>query len=358
MQNNISENCLKTGHFARTFVIAEAGVNHNGDFDTAIKLIDAAKIAGADAVKFQTFKAHECTNPNSPLAEYQEKNSQEITNQFDLLKSLELDFADFDKLKSYAEEKGLIFLSTPDGLESLHKLEQIKVSAIKIGSGELNNKLFLSQIGKTGLPVILSTGMGTIGEVQNAIEILSNSGAGKLHLLHCTTGYPITESEANLRVITTLQQAFQLPTGYSDHTLGIEAAIAAVSLGAKIIEKHLTLDKSMHGPDHLASANPDEFQKMVSAIRKVEKMLGNPIKVPSESELEIVKSVRRSLCVNTSIKKGQAITADKLELKRPGTGISPEFYEIIIGRVAAKDLARNEVLTWSAIGGFSVANAD
>ena len=329
------------------FIIAEIGVNHNGSPELAKKLIDVAYKAGVDAVKFQTFKAWECASKFAPTADYQKESAE---NQYKLLENLELDFADFADLKEYAESLGLVFLSTPDGQKSLNFLCDIGVKAIKIASGELTNLPFLNSIAFKKLPVILSTGMGTLGEVEEAINTLKLAGASDIMLMHCTTEYPAPAKDCNLKAIQTMQNAFQLPVGFSDHTQGSEAAIAATTLGAVILEKHITLDKTMEGPDHAASIEPDELKNYVDAIRKTITMLGNGIKVPSESEIKNIPLVRRSLVAAKPIKAGESLTGDKVAIKRPASGIEPKQLINALGRRVLRDLSEDEPITWNDLG--------
>jgi N-acetylneuraminate synthase len=329
------------------FIIAEIGVNHNGSVELAKKLIDAAHDANVDAVKFQTFKAWECSSKFAPLAEYQ-KNEAET--QYKLLEELELDFADFADLKEYAESLGLVFLSTPDGQTSLDFLCDIGVKAIKIASGELTNIPFLTSIAFKKLPIILSTGMGTLEEVDEAINALKLAGTSDIMLMHCLTEYPAPAEECNLKAIQTMKEAFQLPVGFSDHTIGNEAAIIATALGAQILEKHVTLDKRMKGPDHAASIEPDELKDYVDAIRKTVSMLGNGIKVPSKSELKNIPLVRRSLVAAKSIKAGESLTGDKVAIKRPANGIEPKQLINALGRRVLRDLSEDEPITWNDLG--------
>ena len=329
------------------FIIAEIGVNHNGSPELAKKLIDVAYKAGVDAVKFQTFKAWECASKFAPTADYQKESAE---NQYKLLENLELDFADFADLKEYAESLGLVFLSTPDGQKSLDFLCDIGVKAIKIASGELTNLPFLTAIAFKKLPVILSTGMGTLGEVEEAINTLKLAGASDIMLMHCTTEYPAPAEDCNLKAIQTMQNAFQLPVGFSDHTQGSEAAIAATTLGAVILEKHITLDKTMEGPDHAASIEPDELKNYVDAVRKTQTMLGNGIKVPSESEIKNIPLVRRSLVAAKPIKAGESLTGDKVAIKRPASGIEPKQLINALGRRVLRDLSEDEPITWNDLG--------
>ncbi len=329
-------------------VIAEAGVNHNGDIRLAEKLIEAAASAKADFIKFQTFKAGECASHFAPTANYQENDT--TTDQFSLLSGLELPFPAFAHLKKFAEQLGIGFISTPDGILSLELLVELQVCAIKIASGELTNLPFLQLIGQTRKPVILSTGMGTIGEVQIAIDTLMQAGAPEISLLHCTTEYPAPPQETNLRVISTLQQAFNLPVGFSDHTEGSEAAIAATALGAVIIEKHLTLDRHLPGPDHAASMEPDQFAGFVESIRKTTQMLGSGIKRPTPTELPNRPLVRRALVAACNLRAGDILTRSQVAIKRPATGIAPDLLLHALNRRLVADLAADEPILWQHLG--------
>ncbi|GAB4274847.1 MAG: N-acetylneuraminate synthase [Candidatus Rifleibacteriota bacterium] len=329
-------------------IIAEAGVNHNGSPDLARKLIEAAAASGADIVKFQTFKAYECASFGCQKTNYQKHTA--ATDQFELLEQLELPFERFKELKQYAESLGLEFLSTPDGHESLDCLCDIGINAIKIASGEVTNLPFLVEISRKCLPVILSTGMSSIGEVEQAINTLRKNGAHDLMLLHCTSEYPTPPSDINLSVIHTLKQAFSLPTGLSDHSQGIEAAIAATALGAQIIEKHFTLDKTLPGPDHAASLEPDELKQLVSSVRKTARMIGYPGKIPAPSEKENINLVRRSIVANQKIKKGQCIIEAMLTTKRPASGIEPKFWQQVLYRETLFDIEPDQPLTWEMLG--------
>lgn len=336
----------------KVFIIAEAGVNHNANIDNAKKLIDVAVNCGADAIKFQTFKATECASKYAYTAEYQKNNKHQ--NQYDLLRSLELPFPAFIELKNYADAKNIVFLSTPDGQQSLDLLLRIKVSAIKIASGELTNFSFMEQIAKSKLPIILSTGMSTHGEVQSAMNCLLSNGCPDIMLLHCTTAYPTKYEDANLQVIREMEYIYRVPVGYSDHTIGNEAAIAATALGARIIEKHITLDKSMNGPDHKASMNPEEFKSFVCSIRKTSKLLGSSMKQPTNSELNIKRKVRRGLVAACKIEQGTILTSDMIEIKRPADGIQPDLVEQTYGRIVTKTLDIDEPITWKHLGGKNI----
>lgn len=331
------------------YIIAEAGVNHNGNLELAKKLIDMAKSCGADAVKFQTFKAEESTGISAEKAEYQKKNDGTNESQFEMIKKLEIPFEDFTILKKYCENKKIDFISTPDGKQSLECLLNLNVERIKIGSTEVTNYPFLKEIAASGKPVILSTGMSTLGEVEKAIDVLYEGGASDIELMHCTTDYPTEYEDVNLRAMLTLKNAFYLPVGYSDHTKGFEAAVAAVTLGASIIEKHITLDRNMSGPDHKASMLPEEFKEYVRHIRNTEQLLGNGIKKPTTKERQIMQQARRSVLAARDLQAGEILTGEKICLKRPGTGIVPEFIPILLGRKLKKDIKRESIITWEDV---------
>lgn len=323
----------------KTFIIAEAGVNHNGDIVLAKKLIDVAVNCGVDAVKFQTWKTELLVTKNAKMADYQIDNTQKNESQFDMLKKLELSYDDFLELKSYCDLKNIEFMSTPDEEESADFLNSIQ-DIFKIGSGELTNTPFLRQIASFGKPVILSTGMGYLSEVEHAVMVLKESGLPieAITVLHATTDYPTSVEDVNLKAMLTIGHAFPgISIGYSDHTLGIEIPIAAVALGAKVIEKHFTLSKVMEGPDHKASLDPSELACMVKAIRNIETALGNGWKVPTATENKNRSFVRKSIVANKDILQGTVFTAEHLAVKRPGDGISPSHWDTVIGSVAKKD---------------------
>jgi len=331
----------------KVFIIAEAGVNHNGSLDLAKKLADVAAEARADAVKFQTFKAEKIVSKNTKMASYQTENLKTDESQLEMLKKLELSYADFKELKEYCNEIDILFLSTPDEKESLDFLaDDLNIPLLKIGSSELTNLPYLRCIAQKNKPIILSTGMANLGEVESAIDVLVNSGTTRenLTILHCTTNYPCTYEEVNLNAMLTLKEAFKLPIGYSDHTLGIEVPVVAVALGATVIEKHFTLDKNMEGPDHRASLEPDALKAMVSAIRNIEKAMGDGIKQPSLSELKNKPIVRKSIVAAKDICKGEAFTEENLAVKRPGDGISPMRWDEISGRLAKRDFCADELI--------------
>ena len=328
------------------FIIAEAGVNHNGSIDLAYKLIDVAVESGADAVKFQTFKAENIASKNAPKAEYQKQTTDESESQFDMLKKLELDVETHKELITYCKQKDIIFLSTPFDHESIDLLCDLGLQIFKIPSGEITNLPYLKHVGSLSEQVILSTGMSTLEEVGDALNVLTNAGTLKenITVLHANTMYPTPMEDVNLNAMLTMQKEFGLSIGYSDHTLGIEVDIAAVVMGASIIEKHFTLDKAMDGPDHEASLEPEELKEMVTSIRNIEKALGSSEKKPSPSESLNIKVVRKSIIANQNIKKGDLLTDKNIAVKRPGGGISPMQWDEIIGAAASKDYNADELI--------------
>jgi len=321
------------------FIIAEAGVNHNGSIELAFKLIDAAVEAGVDAVKFQTFKAENLVSKNTQKAEYQKKTTDASESQLDMLKKLELDVDVHKKLIKYCNAKGILFLSSPFDHDSIDLLNELGIEVFKIPSGEITNLPYLRRIGSLAKQVILSTGMSTLKEVGDALAILVDSGTKKenITVLHANTMYPTPMEDVNLNAMQTIQKEFDIAVGYSDHTLGIEVDIAAVAMGASIVEKHFTIDKAKEGPDHKASLEPEELRAMVIAIRNVEKALGDGIKIPSGSEKPNIVVARKSILANQKIKKGDTLTEENIIVKRPGNGISPMKWDEVIGLVAAKD---------------------
>lgn len=329
-----------------TFIIAEAGVNHNGSLDLAKKLIDVAVEAGADAVKFQTFKAEKLVSKKAQKAEYQKQTTDAAESQYDMIKKLELDEPAHRELIRYCGEKKIRFLSTPFDHESIELLNTLGMEIFKIPSGEITNLPYLRHIGGLGKEVILSTGMADLGEIEDALDLLVSSGTPKekITILHATTEYPCPMDEVNLRAMGTIASAFGIRTGYSDHTRGIEVPIAAVAMGASVIEKHFTLDRTMEGPDHKASLEPDELCAMVAAIRNIEKALGEGIKKPSPSEAKNMAVARKSIVAARPIRAGEAFTSENIAIKRPGTGISPMRYDEIVGERAARDYEEDEPL--------------
>lgn len=325
----------------KILIIAEAGVNHNGSFELAKELVEKAVNADADCIKFQTFKAENLACKSAQKADYQKMTTNSEESQYGMLKKLELSFAQFKELKEYCDEKGIMFLSTPFDLESIDFLASLGMKIFKIPSGEITNLPYLRKINSYKRDVILSTGMSEINEIRDALNVLKDC---KVSLLHANTEYPTPASDANLLAIKTLKEEFNLPSGYSDHTLGIEAPIAAAALGAEIIEKHFTLDKNMEGPDHKASLEPDELTAMVKAIRNIELMLGDGKKEPSQSERKNKVIARKSIAAKTSIKKGEIFTEDNLCVKRPGNGISPMKWDEVIGTSAQKDYDEDDLI--------------
>ena len=329
---------------SKVFIIAEAGVNHNGDIEIAKKLVDKAAEAGVDAVKFQTFKTENIVCKNAEKAEYQKAATDMKQSQYDMLKKLELTDIMHKELIEHCKKKGLLFLSTPFDLESIDYLVQLGIEIMKIPSGEITNFPYLRKIATTEKKVILSTGMSDIKDVKAAISVLKEYGAKDISVLHCNTEYPTPFVDVNLNAMLTLQKELGVEIGYSDHTLGIEIPVAAVAMGAKMIEKHFTLDKTMEGPDHKASLEPYELKEMVSCIRNVEVALGDGVKEPSESERKNISIARKSIVAKCRIEKGQIFTEENLTTKRPGTGISPMRWKDIIGTVAQRSYNEDELI--------------
>ena len=328
------------------FIIAEAGVNHNGSIELAFKLIDAAVEAGVDAVKFQTFKAENLVSKNTQKAEYQKKTTDASESQLDMLKKLELDVDVHKKLIKYCNAKGIMFLSSPFDHDSIDLLNELGLKIYKIPSGEITNLPYLRRIGSLAKQVILSTGVSTLKEVGDALAILVDSGTKKenITVLHANTMYPTPMEDVNLNAMLTIQKEFGVAVGYSDHTLGIEVDIAAVAMGASCLEKHFTLDKTIDGPDHKASLEPEELKAMVGAIRNIEKALGSSEKKPSPSESVNIKVVRKSIFANQNIKKGDLLTDKNIAVKRPGGGISPMQWDEVIGTISSKDYNADELI--------------
>ncbi len=339
---NLLENNLKK----KVLIIAEAGVNHNGDIKLAKQMIDAAADAGADFIKFQTFTGEKVISKYAPKAEYQLNNTNKNESQLEMVKKLELNRDEHIELFDYCRNKNINFLSTPFDLDSIDLLVDLGLETIKIPSGEITNLPYLRKIGTLKKQLILSTGMSMLGEIEKAIEIITNYGTPRenIILLHCTTEYPTPYVDVNLKAMATMQVAFGLPVGYSDHTLGIEVPIAAVALGACVIEKHFTLDKNMEGPDHKASLEPDELKQMVLAIRNIEKALGDGIKKPSSSEIKNIAIARKSIVASRNISKGELFSEENLTVKRPGTGLSPMFWDYVIGKPSPCDFKQDELI--------------
>ncbi len=328
------------------FIIAEAGVNHNGSLDLAKRLVDVAVDAGADAVKFQTFKTENLVSRNAKKADYQKETTDTSESQFDMIKKLELDMDTHQKLIDHCQENNIMFLSTPFDNDSVNLLSDLGLQIFKIPSGEITNLPYLRHIGSLDKQVILSTGMSNIQEVEDALTILVGAGTLKenITVLHANTMYPTPMEDVNLNAMLTMQRELGVAVGYSDHTLGIEVDIAAVAMGASVIEKHFTLDKTMDGPDHKASLEPKELKAMVSAIRNIEKALGGNEKKPSPSEGINIDIVRKSIVATKTIKKGELLSDDNISTKRPGTGLSPMKWDEVIGTVASKNYQSDELI--------------
>ena len=328
------------------FIIAEAGVNHNGSIELAKKLIDVASEAGADAVKFQTFKAEKLVSKNAQKAAYQKETTDAQESQFAMIKKLELDLDTHKELMTYCREKEIMFLSTPFDLQSITMLNDLGLKIFKIPSGEITNLPYLRAIGALKKEVILSTGMATMDEVSAAFSVLVEAGTPKknITILHANTMYPTPMEDVNLRAMPNIGKTFDVAFGYSDHTLGIEVDIAAVAMGASIIEKHFTLDKTMQGPDHKASLEPHELKAMVQGIRNIELALGSEVKQPSPSEMPNMQVARKSIVAARKIKKGEILTAENLTVKRPGNGISPMQWDEVVGTFAQRDYEEDELI--------------
>ncbi len=330
----------------RVFIIAEAGVNHNGDVRLAKKLVDAACGAGADAVKFQTFKAERLVCAHAPKARYQKETTGAGESQLAMLRRLELSEAGHRQLSAYCRRKNIIFMSTPFDEGCADFLRKLGMGIFKIPSGELTNYPFLRHVAKFGKPMVVSTGMADMREVRRAVAVIRKTGNGQLTLLHCLSSYPAPAEEVNLRAMRTLAEAFKVPVGFSDHTLGADIAIAAAALGARIIEKHLTLDKDMPGPDHRASLEPREFKAMVASIRRVQAAMGDGVKRLARSEKDTAKAARKSLVAASDIPAGAVIASGMITIKRPGTGLAPALKGRVIGRRAKTAIGRDELLRW------------
>lgn len=329
----------------RVFIIAEAGVNHNGNIETALQLVDVALRSGVNAVKFQTFSAERLVIPETKKADYQFRDTGNSESQLEMLKQLELSYSDYQRLYDYCTDKGIIFLSTPFDKKSADFLEELGVKVFKISSGEITNIPLLFHIGRKKKPVILSTGMSTIEEIKVALKTIYDAGTKDVILLHCVSNYPARLKDVNLRAMQTMAKVFSVPVGYSDHTLGIDISIAAVALGASVIEKHFTLNHNLAGPDHKSSIEPDQLKELVESIRRVEISLGNGCKKPSKSEQDVADSVRKSLIAACKIKAGTVLKEELIAIKRPGTGLPPQMMSSIINRKAKSDIPENELLS-------------
>ncbi|XQY91545.1 N-acetylneuraminate synthase [Metabacillus sp. HB246100] len=329
-----------------TYIIAEIGVNHNGSLELAKQTIDAATESGADAVKFQTFKTEKLVSRKAKQAKYQVENTGIVESQYDMLKKLELTEDDFLELKKYCEDRGVEFLSTPFDYDSAILLKELGIHAYKIGSGDLTNIPFLSLLNTLDIPVILSTGMASLSEVEEALEALKDIDVS---ILHCTSVYPAPYDEVNLLAIKTLEQAFGKIIGYSDHTLGSAVSIGAVVLGAKIIEKHFTLDQNLPGPDHKASLNPYELKDFITSVRQIERSLGNGVKICTPSEGSTREVARKSIVTTVPLVEGEVITGEKIAVKRPGTGIPPKHFQLLLGKTMKKSVDQDEPLKWDDV---------
>lgn len=333
------------------YIIAEAGVNHNGDIDLAKKLVKIAKDAGCDCIKFQTFSADRIVTKNAKKAEYQAKNTKNNDSQYEMLKKLELSYKQFKELKNYCDEIGIDFLSTPFDEEAVDLLESIGVKAYKIPSGEITNKPLLQYIGKKNKKILISTGMSTLEEVQKAISWIEETGNKDIVLFHCTSNYPAPFESVNMKAMMTLKEVFGYPIGYSDHTKGIEISLMSVAYGATIIEKHFTYDKMADGPDHKASLDSDELREMVEAIRHIEVAKGDGEKKPTETELSTREVARKSLVWSKDMKIGDIVQQEDLCCKRPGTGVQPENRELFIGKRIIKNCTEDTLVSWYDIDG-------
>jgi len=327
------------------FIVAEAGVNHNGDINLAHRLVDAAAKAGADAVKFQTYSPESVIARNAPKPAYQHQTTPTDESQFEMAEKLALSYQDFRGIKSLADELGIVFLSTPIAPEDVDFLVALGTPALKVASMDIVNYPMLDYIGRQKVPVIASTGMATLGEVESAIDMLRQAGCSEIVLLHCVTNYPARDDEANLRVMDTLAQAFQVPVGFSDHTTGTAVPVAAVARGACMIEKHFTLDRGLPGPDHTSSLEPPAFKTMVDDIRAVESALGSPVKIPLPVEIENRRVMRRSVVASVDLPAGTVLKREHLALKRPGDGLGASFIQFLVGRQLVRFVPRDDKLS-------------
>jgi len=340
----------KVGPGQPCFIIAEAGVNHNGSVELAHQLVDAAVQAGADAVKSQTFNAERLVSPDAPKADYQLRTTDAVESQFDMIRRLELSPEMHRDLKVYCSERDILFMSSPFDEESADLLTMLDVAVFKIPSGEITNIPFLRHVAKKGKPMIVSTGMAYLSEVESAVKAIQESGNPQYALLHCVSNYPADPSDVNLRAMGTMTAAFGVPVGYSDHTTGIEISIAAVAMGASVIEKHLTLNRTLPGPDHLVSLEPEEFTAMVLGIRNVESALGHGRKEPAESEANTASVARKSLVAAIDIPAGTVLTEQLFAIKRPGTGLPPIQLQNLVGRTLRVDLGEGNPITMEMLG--------
>jgi len=344
MDSKIEIGQHKIGTGQPCFVIAEAGVNHNGDLNSAFQLVEVAARAGANSVKFQTFKAKNLVSPSAPKADYQLKTTDAAESQYEMLRRLELSTKDHQQLLKHCKRNEILFMSTPFDEDSANMLDRLDMPAFKIPSGEITNLPFLAHVAQKGKPLIVSTGMSDLEEVKKAIHTITETGNQQLVLLHCVSSYPAASSDVNLKAMRTMADAFGLPVGYSDHTCGIEITLAAIALGAVVVEKHFTLDRNQAGPDHRASLEPDELIEMVKGIRKVESALGNGCKRPTEIEKKNALIVRKSLVAARDIAAGEILTEDMIAIKRPGSGLDPQNRRNLIGRQIKHEIKADTVL--------------
>jgi N-acetylneuraminate synthase/N,N'-diacetyllegionaminate synthase len=347
-------NIFKIGSFeisqnSQCFIIAEAGVNHNGDLKTALELIEKAKNSGADCIKFQTFKADSVVTRNAQKARYQLKITDPRESQYEMLKKLELSKSDFKELITHCEHFGIQFLSTPYNKADADLLDSLGVSAFKVASGQIIEHSFLEHLAKAGKPIILSTGMATLAEIDEAIRAIRSAGNNNLVVLQCTTNYPSSNKEANILAMNSISVAFSVFTGYSDHVPNNYACFAAISLGARVIEKHFTLNREMQGPDHSSSLDVNQFSELVEGIRMIEQSLGHRVKEPSENEIINASGMRRSITAIVDIKKGDLITQEVIDYKRPGTGLAPGFTGLIVNKAAGVDIAADTQISLAMI---------
>jgi N,N'-diacetyllegionaminate synthase len=342
--NNMYLHNRPIGENAPCFIIAEAGVNHNGSLDLAKQLIDVAHDAGADAVKFQTFKAEKLVTESTPKAEYQQKNTGNDESQFAMLQRLELDEQAHLEIDNYCKAKGILFLSTAFDEDSADLLDSLNMPAFKVGSGELTNLPFLEYLARKEKPLIISTGMAYLTEVEEAIQAIEKVVDTPVALLHCVSNYPADDADTNLRAMQTMKQAFDTIVGYSDHTLGIDIPLAAVAMNASIIEKHFTLDRTLPGPDHKASLEPNELKAMVTGIRRIESAMGNGRKIPSKAELGTANVVRRSIIARVNISANTRLEQEHLVIKRPGNGLPSNMLPYIVGRVLRHDVNAGDLI--------------
>jgi N,N'-diacetyllegionaminate synthase len=347
----IADRMVGAGH--PCFIIAEAGINHNGKLDMAIELVDVAVASGADAVKFQTFDPDTLVTKSAGKAQYQKSGDNDTQTFYDLLKSLQLPDSAFETLSRHCAQRGIIFMSK-GYFKELDLLVRLGVPVLKIDSASAIYYSLLRKAAGYGLPVILSTGGCNLGEVEKALSVLAEAGNPPVIVLHCTTAYPAPVEQVNLRAMNTLREAFGVNVGLSDHSQGIEVSLAAVALGATAIEKHFTLDRSLEGPDHQASLEPAELTNLVNGIRKIEAALGQPRKRATSLELENLRIVRRSLVAERAIRAGERFSADSVTFKRPSGGLGEDMLEVVVGRVAARDIGEGEAITWDVIGGRAI----